>query len=231
MHKFTSLAAIAALAFAAAAPAATLTHDYELNGSLADALGGPALTAQGGTLDANGYAFGANQGLVYSGGFADGGDYSIDMRFSLDDRSGGYAKIIDFLDKASDNGLYALGQKLEFYPVNGGAGPSVFDGQQSVDMLVARDASTGSFTAWINGTQAFTFNDSSSIAVFGSAGSVANFFIDDDHTGGRESAPGYVDSIKIYDGALAAPVPEPGSVALMLAGLGLLGWRARRAQR
>ena len=32
------------------------------------------------------------------------------------------------------------------------------------------------------------------------------------------------------NGPLTAPAPEPGSYALMLAGLGLVGWRARRSQ-
>ena len=56
---------VGALALCAAFDAgATMIHDYELNGSLADTLGGAALGARGGTLDASGYRFGFNQGLA-----------------------------------------------------------------------------------------------------------------------------------------------------------------------
>ena len=44
-----------------------LIHDYELNGSFADALGGPSLTPNGGTLNATNYTFGPNQGLTLAG--------------------------------------------------------------------------------------------------------------------------------------------------------------------
>lgn len=230
MSRFVSrlAATLVAAALPVAASAATLTHDYELNGSLADSLGGPALVSLGGTLGANGYGFSANQGLVYTGGFADAGSYSIDIRFSLDDRSGGYAKIIDYLNQASDNGLYALGQRLEFFPVNNGVGPQVFDGQQMVDVMVTRDAATGLSTGWVNGVQVYAFNDTTRLSAFDSASHLVNFFLDDTHTSGREATSGYVDSIRIYDGALSAPVPEPETAALFLAGLGLLVARARR---
>jgi hypothetical protein len=56
---------LGALALCAAFDAgATMIHDYELNGSLTDTLGGASLTAHGGTLDASGYRFGYNQGLA-----------------------------------------------------------------------------------------------------------------------------------------------------------------------
>ena len=50
--------------------AATVAHIYELNGSLADSLGGPALVAAGGTLNATNYSFAANQGLSLLNGLA-----------------------------------------------------------------------------------------------------------------------------------------------------------------
>ena len=48
--------------------AASVAHIYELNGSLADSLGGPALSAAGGTLNATNYSFAANQGLSLQNG-------------------------------------------------------------------------------------------------------------------------------------------------------------------
>ena len=42
---------------------AILVRDYELNGSFADALGGPVINPDGGTLNPTNYSFGPNQGL------------------------------------------------------------------------------------------------------------------------------------------------------------------------
>lgn len=42
------------------------TFVYDLNGTLAEANGGPALVAHGGTLGPTGYAFGPNTGLSVS---------------------------------------------------------------------------------------------------------------------------------------------------------------------
>ena len=42
---------------------AILVRDYELNGSFADALGGPAINPDNGTLNPTNYSFGPNQGL------------------------------------------------------------------------------------------------------------------------------------------------------------------------
>ncbi len=55
----------------AGAAAPNLIHTYDLNGSLADALGGPALVANGGTLNATNYSFGPNQGLTLTGALAE----------------------------------------------------------------------------------------------------------------------------------------------------------------
>ena len=61
---------------------AALIHDYELNNSYADILGGPSLVPNGGTLEASGYTLAANQGLSLSNAI-DPNNYSIQMGVSL----------------------------------------------------------------------------------------------------------------------------------------------------
>src|SRR5437868_2633399 len=99
------------LAFVASAPAQTPTplHAYELNGSLADTYGGPALVNNGAALGATGLTFGVDQGPSLSswlGGSATNGNYSIEMFFRLTNASGGYRKLIDFKGLTVDAGLY-----------------------------------------------------------------------------------------------------------------------------
>jgi hypothetical protein len=55
-------ASIGVLAACAAPASAALVADFQLNGTLADSLGGPDITNNGGTLGATGITFGVNQG-------------------------------------------------------------------------------------------------------------------------------------------------------------------------
>ena len=99
------IATLLVLASADAPCLAGIIHDYELNGSYADSLGGPALAPAGGTLNATNYSFGANQGLSLSSwltGSATSGNYSIETTFNFSTLSG-FRKIIDFKDLTSDN--------------------------------------------------------------------------------------------------------------------------------
>src|SRR5262249_8472628 len=48
----------------ASPPPSPLIHDYELNNTYADSMGGPSLQPNGGTLSSGSYTFGANQGLT-----------------------------------------------------------------------------------------------------------------------------------------------------------------------
>jgi hypothetical protein len=86
------------------------------NNTLADANGGPSLVSYGGTLS-NGYHFGVNEGLSLSGtGAFD--VYSIDIHFYFDNVSAsfdGYQRILDFKNRALDEGLYSLNGKLVFF--------------------------------------------------------------------------------------------------------------------
>src|SRR4051812_14541803 len=88
----------------ASANAASLIHAYNLNGSYADSLGGPSLVDAGGTLGADLYSFGTNQGLSLSNGLTSATSYSIELSFEYDALSG-FRKILDFKDRTNDGGL------------------------------------------------------------------------------------------------------------------------------
>ncbi|MEO8596809.1 MAG: LamG-like jellyroll fold domain-containing protein [Candidatus Solibacter sp.] len=207
--------------------AATLTHDYLLQNTLADSLGGPDLTSLGGTIGPTGYTFAQQQGLSLSNAFTGGqnANYSIYLNFAFDVTTG-FRKILDFKALGSDNGLYNLDTTLNFYNITtgpaGAFAPGVF-----AQVVLTRDGS-GNVVGYVNGVQQISFADTSSAAVFDAANGIINFFQDDGVTGGRESSGGVVTEIRIYDGALTAEevggltaAPEPASLALAGAGLAL----------
>ena len=121
MTKTIFLATLAALLTAAPANAA-LVADFQLNDSLADALGGPAIVNNCGSLGATGISFSTNQGPTL-GEFSNTAVYSIEVQFSFA-VLGGYQKILDFKSRAPDTGLYTFGTSLNFYPV--GTSSSIF---------------------------------------------------------------------------------------------------------
>jgi hypothetical protein len=228
---------ITALAFTLSSVSwAAPAHDYELNGSFNDALGGPALVTGGGTLGADGYTFGVSQGLALSNALTDGADYSIEIRFSFDanqtTNNSTWLKIIDFKNLTSDDGLYSYlsaGARTLDYCVcgtqhNGTA--DVFSGGKLVDVLLTRDKTTQMVKGYANGVEQFSFVDVTGSAVFSSSDKVIHFVRDDNAVMG-EASSGFVDRIRIYNGAIA-PVPEPETYAMLLAGLGLMSTVARR---
>ena len=214
------------------ASGATLVDNYVLSSSLNDTLGGPSLVADGGTQSATGYSFAANQGLNLSSALSNSGDYSILMDFSFSSLTG-FRKILDFQNRASDNGLYNLNGSLDFFPT--ASGGSVFSPDVSARVVLTRDLGTNTVRGYVNGAPQITFTDSSSLAVFGAANNIIRFFEDDFATGQAEASAGRATEIQIYNGALTGDqvaalggpaeiptngVPEPA--ALTLVGFGLL---------
>ncbi len=246
LRRITWVVAAALMMSCSAKAGAVLTHVYNLNNSLADAFGGPSLVNNGATLSATGLAFGANQGPNLSNAIS-ATDYSIEVKFSFDATSG-YRKIIDFLDKGSDNGLYNLSNTLDFY--NAASGGTLAAGVTE-DVVLTRNGATNTVVGFVNGGPVLSFNDSSNIAVFGAANQLIRFFQDDTHTGGNESSSGNVSYIAIYSGALTSDQvavlfrdgsptgptgvssPEPATiVSALVAGVVAIGYsRRRRAAR
>lgn len=229
-------AAVVLSALALAAQAASPSHVYQLNGSLADQNGGPPLVADGGTLDATGYSFAPNQGLSLSNVL--GSVYTIDFESSFSSLNG-FRKLVDFKDRGADAGLYNLNAALNFYPVTTGS-VSAFATDTLARVTITRDGA-GLFTGYVNGVQQIQFTDSSSRATFSGPAQIAHFFEDDGATGFGEASAGRANYIQIFDSALSAadvatlgapaPVPEPQTYALMLAGLLLTAGAARARGR
>lgn len=201
------------------------THLYTFQNSLNDAFAGPALTGLGGTLSASGYTFNANQGLGLSGVFSTNTDYSIAFN-SRFDATNGFRKIVDFSNRASDNGYYNQNSTAYLYPALAGPAGAYTNNTMAFTVLT-RNATSKLFSVYVNGAVQLSYTDTPGYANF--AGGIAHFFVDDFATGGEASA-GFVDYLATYDRELSARevgdlapfrnvVPEPTTNALVAVGL------------
>lgn len=247
--KTLSITLAATLLAGAAQAMPAPTHIYEFSGSYADAQGGPAMTGAGGTFTGSGatggLTFAANQGPSLTGGLANGGNYSLELFFELDDHSN-YRKLIDFKSRANDNGLYSYAGQLYFVGASKASQSAVFVPNQIAHLVLTRDGLTEETVAYVNGQKAFFFFDEFDHAVFGNA---INILRDDGRGGGGEATGGFIDFFRTYDRVLSsadvtalynggaplrvfdAPtqVPEPVTFGLFAAGLAGVGtMRLRR---
>lgn len=216
-------AAVGGLALMAATGAsATVVANFQLNGSLANgAAGGVTLTNNGATLGPAGLTFAANDGptLENLGVIS---TYSLEIKGSLDS-TGGYRKIADFSDRASDIGFYNLNGDIDFYPY--AFGPfGVLQPETPFVVKLTRD-SNKLVTGYINGVSQFSFTDSSNQAVINSR---LHLFRDDAATGYGEASSGFIDYVTLDTNPSAGGVPEPSTWALTILGFAGMGATLRR---
>ena len=242
-----ALAAVCLMAAATSAGAQTPTHAYTLNGTFADLFGGPSLVSLGGTLGPTGYTAPTNQGLSLSNAI-NPTNYSIEMtyNFAAGADLSSWRKILDFKNRTADAGVYGFNANLQFFPVVTAPVTAIQAGVPA-HLLLTRNGGTNEVNAFINGALQFTFNDAGGLATFTGPGNIIHFLTDDFAVTG-ESAPGFIDWIRIYDqpitvaqaavrfqlgdNPLITPpttsVPEPSTVVLLAAGLLGVGVITRR---
>ncbi len=238
-----AVAASAVCAQAAPAPVA----QYDFNGTLSSSVGGaPALTVTD-PLGLSGFTtdtvFGATRAVWNFQGHANpvfeqagltldvsalvtnSDTYSVEMVFKFTERVGAWRRILDVESRQSDNGFYVdPANNLDIFPVAGGA-PFTNDVYHDVFLV----NNMGTVTFYLDGSVQATVDT----AVMNlDASKTMNFFLDNVVAGGQfEYSSGSIGLIRVYDEALTQvppAVPEPATVALLLAGLLVVGAGAQR---
>ncbi|HXC39598.1 MAG TPA: PEP-CTERM sorting domain-containing protein [Burkholderiales bacterium] len=167
--------------------------------------------------------------------------YSVDMVFKIDASQSTWKNIFGVSNRTSDNAFYVEpGNKLQIYPTGNGTTNFTFGEYHHVTLT---NNGAGHVTSYLDG--AFQFDLTTTVMDFSTYASanpdrLITFFADNLVGGGiGEFSNGHVASISLYNSELtrvevadvSKPVPEPSEYVLMLAGLGLVGFMARRKAR
>ena len=173
----------------------TPDHFYSLDGTLADDFGGPGLQGDTNNLGTDRFSFGNNSGLRLENALADPATYTILMNLQMDVNNNFFKKLIDFRDRTSDNGLYAVGTSLQLFPESGG--PSVVPDLTDFQLLLSRDGANNEVSLYVNDQFQSTLTGSAVSASL-PTNNVLTFFEDDTVTL-NETATGSVDYIAVFD--------------------------------
>ena len=235
-----SLLALAAATSAQASPVA----DYSVQFSTPyDAAANPGVTFTDADVQVDGlhtyYGSWGASSISLSDVLASGSEYTLNLSFASVARTDATRKLLDFAGLTSDAGVYindgylafSYGGSTTHADVLGTA--AVLAPGQAFNLTLTRSALSGSFTAYINGIEQFSFLDTVGEAVFSSA--LKSIYVLTDDNAGYEITPAVLKGISVYNSALGATdvasisaVPEPESYALALAGLLTVGSLLKR---
>ncbi len=225
----------------AQADAATPSVDYQFNGTLTDSAAGssltvtptcpnPVLNVPDNQCIATS-AFGSDGGGPYwtwtagsptrrGGGFTVVTNspltktYTIALKFSFASMPSGWAKIIDYNNKATDDGFYFKNGRLQFYPESPAG--ATYTANQVLDLVITRDDATTTkpFTVYARTPggalqTVYQINDTSDLAVPATinagANSVLGFFFDDNDTSAEATTGGKVYRLRTWNGVALTP--------------------------
>lgn len=232
-----SLLALAAVTSAQAAP----TADYSvLFTTPFNAAANPGLAFTDADVQADGlhtyYGSWGASSVSLADVLASGSEYTLNLSFASVARTDYTRKLLDFAGLTSDAGVYINDGALAFSNsahANVLGTAAVLSPGQAFNLTLTRSALSGSFTAYINGVEQFSFLDTVGETVFSSA--LKSIYVLTDDNDGYEITPGVLKGISVYNTALSASdvasisaVPEPESYALALAGLLTVGSLMKR---
>ncbi len=231
--RLTAFLAAALVASATSPASAGLIADYEFNGNLESSVGsapdlidvgsgagsGSYTTATINSNTVNVFTFVSNEGLDFDNNPSlFGNPHTVAMLFEFDALDG-FSRILNYQGATGDQGLYYLGDKLNYF--SAAAGPATVTADQYYTVVMTNDGTTA--RGYLNGTEEFSFTSQIANAT---PSDVVRFFLDD----GGENSAGSVARIQIFDSVLSptaiasldltATIPEPSSV--LLASLGFL---------
>lgn len=253
---FKHIFALALCVGAASAMAQSPVAEYDFNNTLASSVAGaPSLgvvdpTGTSGFVtdvvngasqavwSFNGDNANADQGgltLNTTGLLSSNSVYSLEMVFKFTQRDSAWRRIVDTDSRTLDAGFYVdPSNNLDVYPNGGGTS---FTNNVYQDVFLVDN--NGQVTFYLNGSAQATV---ASTSVNIDSSNNLYFFLDNLMGGGQgEWSAGAIAQIRLYNEALTSvppptppvvpSVPEPGTYAMMLAGLGVVGLLARRRTR
>lgn len=212
----------------AGAPALTVTDPLGLSGFGTDSVMGNTQTVWNFQGSRTPVTDQAGLTLNTAGLITSSDVYSVEMVFKFTESANAWRRIIDVQNRQSDNGFYVdPSNNLDVFPVAGGA---AFTNGVYHDVFLVNNA--GVVTFYLDGSAQATVTTN---VMNLDASQTMNFFLDNVVAGGQgEYSSGSISMIRVYDQALdtvpPSAVPEPATLAMLLAGLGVIAAAGARRQ-
>ncbi|MFK8031277.1 MAG: LamG-like jellyroll fold domain-containing protein [Gammaproteobacteria bacterium] len=172
-----------------------LLHTYTFETGVEDSTGTVDLSTVGGLVQNDRFEFDLGTGLTLVDGLPDTSDYTIELKLRFDAVFPNWKKVIDFQALSNDQGVYIRGTQTEFYPESG-LGPNFITEGEDFHLVVTRTEDL--LRIYLNGQLQTETTTVGGI----SQDNIINFFLDDITTLSTEEAPGSVDYIRVFFGAL-----------------------------